>query len=202
MSQSLSVRTSAHAGCTGIIVARMDSAYYSSAACHAARQGGASFSVTARLDPAVKAAITGIPDDGWTPIRYPRAIWDNQAGRWVSDAGVAETTYTAFASRTGKAITARLIVRRVKDLSPRVAGQGELFTAWRYHAVFTDLPLITLQAEAKHRQVWTVRRPARPRSPHHHQRNHSRDRAVHLTRGSLPARRSSIIRWVAASWTA
>jgi Transposase DDE domain group 1 len=32
------------------------------------------------------------------------------------------------------------------------AGQGELFAAWRYHAVFTDSPQPTLQAETTHRQ--------------------------------------------------
>src|SRR5579859_6776076 len=49
----------------------------------------------------------------------------------------------AFASRNGQAITARLIVRRVRDLSP--PGQGELFAAWRYHAIFTDSPFETIQ---------------------------------------------------------
>ncbi len=70
----------------------------------------------------------------------------------MSDAEVAETQYTAFTSKKGQAITARLIVRRVKDLN-RQAGQGqdELFCVWRYHAVFTDSPFVTLQAEAQHR---------------------------------------------------
>jgi hypothetical protein len=109
-------------------------------------------SVTARLDPAVKAAIAAIPGGAWTPIRYPRAVWDDQLRAWVSDAEVAETGYTAFASRKGQAITARLIVRRVRDLSPKAAaGQGELFTAWRYHAVFTDSPFTLAQAEEQHR---------------------------------------------------
>jgi hypothetical protein len=31
------------------------------------------------------------------------------------------------------------------------AGQGELFTSWRYFAVFTDSPFILAQAEAQHR---------------------------------------------------
>ena len=106
------------AGCAGTLVVRMDSAYYGAAACHAARRAGAFFSVTARLDPAVKAAIAGIAEDAWTPIAYPRAVWDEQQGRWISDAEVAETRYTAFTSVKGKAITARLIVRRVRDLSP------------------------------------------------------------------------------------
>jgi hypothetical protein len=68
----------------------------------------------------------------------------------VSDAEIAEVPYTAFTSKkNGQEISARLIVRSVKDLSPKAAaGQGELFTAWRYHAVFTDSPFILAQAEA------------------------------------------------------
>src|SRR5262249_51986082 len=111
---------------------------------------GVFFRLTARLAPAVTAAIATIGEDRWNPIKYPRALWDDQAGRWVSDAQVAETRYTAFTSRHGKAITARLIVRRVRDLNPR-AGTGELFPAWRYHAVFTDSPFTLLQAEEQHR---------------------------------------------------
>jgi hypothetical protein len=83
------------------------------------------------IDPKVTAAIAAIPQDGWTGIRYPRAIWDDQLGCWVSDAQVAEVEYTAFTSaKKGQAITARLIVRRVRDLSRQApAGQGELFPA-------------------------------------------------------------------------
>ncbi len=44
----------------------------------------------------------------------------------------------------------RLIVRRVRDLAAN-AGQGELFVAYRYHAVFTDSPFELVQAEAQHR---------------------------------------------------
>jgi Transposase DDE domain group 1 len=138
-----------NAGCAGTLIVRADSAYYGAAACGAARRSGAFFSVTARLDPAVKAAIAGIARDAWTPIAYPRAVWDEQLRRWVSDAEVAEVKYTAFASVNGKAMTARLIVRRVRDLSP--AAQGELFPAWRYHAVFTDSPFTMIQAEEQHR---------------------------------------------------
>jgi hypothetical protein len=89
----------------------------------------------------------------FTPIRYPRAAWDDQLRRWVSDAEVAETQYTAFGSKKkDQQVTARLIVRRVRDLSPRAqAGQGELFPAWRYHAIFTDSPFTMLQAEEQHR---------------------------------------------------
>jgi hypothetical protein len=134
-------------------VVRMDSAFYNAAVCQAVRRAGAFFSVTARMDPAVRSAIAAIPAGAWTPIRYPRAVWDDQLRRWVSDAEVAEVPYTAFGSRTKtRAITARLIVRRVRDLNPRAAaGQGELFAAWRYHAVFTDSPFVMPQAEGDHR---------------------------------------------------
>ena len=60
--------------------------------------------------------------------------------------------YTAFASKKGQAVTARLIVRRVRDLNKQAAdGQDELFPVWRYHAVFTDSPFELVQAEAQHR---------------------------------------------------
>ena len=116
---------------------RMDSGYYSAVACRAARQNGARFSVTAKMDPRVKAAIAGIPEDAWKPISYPQAVWDEQENRPVSDAEIAGIGYTAFASKKGQAITARLIVRRLGDAP---AGQGEPFAAYRYHAVFTDSP--------------------------------------------------------------
>ena len=147
-----SVATARATGCSGTLIVRMDSAFYGAPAVQAARQAGAYFSVTVRMDPKVRAAIAAISEDAWTPIRYPRAVWDGQLGRWVSDAEVAETTYTAFTRKKGQAITARLIVRRVKDLNNKTApGQGELFTAWRYHALFTDSPVVLLQAEDHHR---------------------------------------------------
>ena len=146
------VATARAAGCTGTLIVRMDSAFYGAPAVRAARQAGAHFSVTVRMDPRVRAAIAGIGEDAWTPIRYPRAVWDDQLRQWVSDAQVAEVPYTAFTSRKGQAVTARLIVRRVRDLNKKAApGQGELFTAWRYHAVFTDSPFVMLQAEEHHR---------------------------------------------------
>jgi hypothetical protein len=140
------------AGCSGLIVVRADSSYYPAAFCGAARRGAARFSVTVSMDPKITAAIAAIPEQAWTAIRYPRAIWDDQLRCRVSDAQVAETEYTAFASKKGQAITARLIVRRVRDLNKHApAGQDELFPAWRYHAVFTDSPVELVQAEGQHR---------------------------------------------------
>ncbi len=140
------------AGCTGLIVVRADPAYYNAAFCGAARRAGARFSVTVTMNPKLATAIAGIPETAWTAIRYPRAIWDDQLRAWVSDAEIAETGYTAFTSKKGQAITARLIVRRVRDLNKQAAaGQNELFPAWRYHAVFTGSPFELIQAEEQHR---------------------------------------------------
>jgi hypothetical protein len=147
------VRTARACGATGTIVVRMDSAYYAAAVIAAIRRNGARFSVTAPVTPAIRAAIAGIGEDAWTAIEYPQAIWDDQLGCWASDAEVAETSYTAFTSKKkALRVTARLIVRRVRDKNKNAApGQGELFPAWRYHAVFTDSPYELLQAEEHHR---------------------------------------------------
>ena len=152
---SLAVRaigTARDCGCTGTITVRMDSAYYNAAVIGAIRGQGARFSVTVPMNTSIRAAIAAIGEDAWTPIRYPHAVWDDQLGCWISDAEVAEAEYTAFASKKGEAVTARLIVRRVRDLNKKAAaGQDELFPVWRYHAVFTDSPFETIQAEGQHR---------------------------------------------------
>ena len=104
------------------------------------------------MNSSIRAAIAAIGEENWIPIRYPQAIWDDQLDAWISDAGVAEVEYTAFASKKDQAVTARLIVRRVRDLNKKAAaGQDELFPVWRYHAVFTDSPYGLVQAEGQHR---------------------------------------------------
>ena len=146
------IGTARECGCTGMIVVRLDSAFYNAAVIGAIRRGGARFSVTVPANASIRAAIAAIGEDAWTAIKYPRAIWDDRLGAWVSDAEVAEVPYTAFASKKGQAVTARLVVRRVRDLGKQAAeGQGELFPAWRYHAVFTDSPFELVQAEGQHR---------------------------------------------------
>src|SRR5580692_10695735 len=146
------ITTARDCGCTGMIVVRLDSAFYNAAVIGAIRRGDARFSVTVPMNAGVRAAIAAIPEETWTAIKYPHAIWDDQLRCWVSDAEVAETRYTAFASKKGQAVTARLVVRRVRDLNKQAgAGQDELFQVWRYHAVFTDSPFELIQAEAQHR---------------------------------------------------
>jgi hypothetical protein len=140
------------------VLVRMDSAYYGRDAVHAAITGGAAVSVTVRLDPAVKAAIASIPEDAWTTIKYPNAIFDEATGTWVSKAEVAEVPYTAFTSRK-KADRVTGPARRAPDprrarVQKQAAGQGTLFDLWRFHAFFTTVPadqLDTVAADSTHR---------------------------------------------------
>jgi hypothetical protein len=118
------VSTARATACTGTLVVRMDSAFYGVPAAWAARNAGVFFSITMRMDAKVREAVASIPAGGWKPIRYPRATWDDQLGCWISDAQAAEVENTAFTSRKGKAITARLIVRRVKDLKRQGSRAG------------------------------------------------------------------------------
>jgi Transposase DDE domain group 1 len=146
------IGTARDCGCTGTIIVRMDSAFYSAAVINAIRSQDGRFSVTVPMNASIRAAIASLPEDAWTAIRYPRAVWDDQLDCWISDAEAAEIEYTAFASKKGQAVTARLIVRRVRDQNKKAAaGQDELFPVWRYHAVFTDSPFQTVQAEGQHR---------------------------------------------------
>lgn len=139
--------TAKAAGATGMILVRADSAYYAGAVLTAARRAGAYFSVTVSMNAAIQAAIAGIAEDAWTPVRYPGAVIDPDTGELISEAEVAETVYTAFAS-TRHEITARLVVRRVADKNNTDA----LFPVWRYHAFFTNTALCTTDADLTHRQ--------------------------------------------------
>jgi hypothetical protein len=62
------------------VVVRADPAFYPAAFASAVRAAGAFFSVTVRMNPHAAAAIAAIGEDARTPIRYPRAIWDDQLG--------------------------------------------------------------------------------------------------------------------------
>jgi hypothetical protein len=141
------LNTAKAAGATGMILVRADSAYYAGAIITAARRAGALFSITVVANTAIQAAIAGIPDTAWTAVRYPGAVTDPDTGELISDAEVAETTYTAFAG-TRHEVTARLVVRRVADKNNTDA----LFPVWRYHAFLTNTALSTVEADLTHRQ--------------------------------------------------
>lgn len=139
--------TARAAGAAGSILVRADSAFYAGVVIGAARRAGARFSVTVSMNPSLQAAIATIDEDAWTPVHYTDAVEDPDTGELISDAEVAETTYTAFAG-TKHEITARLIVRRVKDKNTIDA----LFPLWRHHAFLTDTTQSTVDADVTHRQ--------------------------------------------------
>ncbi|MGA8046778.1 MAG: IS1380 family transposase [Dermatophilaceae bacterium] len=125
----------------GRVLVRADSAYYGRPVIGAAVKAGAEVSVTVRLDTRVKAAISNIAEDAWTTIGYPRAVFDEETGTWISSAQVAEVPYVAFTSKNkSEQVTGRLVVRRIPDANAekkKRAGQDGLFELWRHHAFFT-----------------------------------------------------------------
>jgi len=138
---------------TGKVLLRADSAFYGHPTVSAAIRGGAEVSVTVRLDPKVRTAIAAIPDDGWTPIEYADAIYDQSTQRWISRAEVAEIEFTAFSSKKAtEQVPGRLVVRRIPDLNHGSDhGQATLFDTWRFHAFFTTTDLDTITADKTHR---------------------------------------------------
>ncbi len=141
------IRTARAAGASGQILVRGDSAYGNRAVVRSCLRAGARFSLVMIRNPAVERALAAIDESAWTPVSYPGAVQDPDTGAWISDAEVAEIPYTAFAS-TPDRITARLIVRRVKD----ARFPDALFPVWRYHPFFTNTDLPADQADITHRQ--------------------------------------------------
>src|SRR6266568_2884348 len=76
------IGTARDCGCTGMIVVRLDSAFYNAAVIGAIRRGDARFSVTAPMNASIRAAIAAIGEEAWTAIKYPHAIWDDQLRCW------------------------------------------------------------------------------------------------------------------------
>ena len=137
----------ARAAGAGQILVRGDSAYGNRKVVAACLRAGAQFSLVMTRNPAIDRAIATIDEAAWTPVRYPGAVRDPDTGAWISDAEVAEIAYTAFAS-TPDRITARLVVRRVKD----ARFPDALFPIWRYHPFFTNTDLPGADADLTHRQ--------------------------------------------------
>ncbi|MEU7632498.1 IS1380 family transposase [Nocardia sp. NPDC049220] len=141
------INTARRAGATGTIVVRGDSAFGNRKVVRAALRADAQFSVAMTRNAAIRRAIDAIDDDAWTPVKYPGAVRDPDTGEWISDAEVAEIAYTAFAS-TKDRVTARLIVRRVKD----ARFPDTLFPVWRHHPFFTNSTESTADADITHRK--------------------------------------------------
>jgi Transposase DDE domain group 1 len=141
------ISTARAAGATGEILVRGDSAYGGGPVVKACLKAGVRFSLVLTKNPAVARAIASIGEDAWTPVHYPGAVIDPDTGQLISDAEVAEVAFTAFASTTTP-VTARLIVRRVRDANT----QDPLFPVWRHHPFFTNSNEPTAQADITHRR--------------------------------------------------
>lgn len=140
------------------MLTRFDSAFYSAKVAKAVCAAGADYSVTLPQNAAVKKAIADIPAEAWIGIKYPQAIYDEDTGRWISDAQVAEIDFTAFSSKgKDEQVAGRLVVRRIPELNATklAAAQDQLFNTYRYHAFFTTVAksvLDTVAADKVHRQ--------------------------------------------------
>jgi hypothetical protein len=141
------ISTARATGATGEILVRGDSAYGNSTVVAACVKANVRFSVVLTKNRAVTRAIGAIPDHAWTPVHYPGAVIDPDTGELISDAEVAETEFTAFGS-TEHPVTARLIVRRVRDQNKLT----ELFPVWRHHPFFTNSTEPTVEADLTHRR--------------------------------------------------
>ena len=154
------VATVRRAGVTARLLGRADAAFYRHDLVEAMIAHEMWFSITARMNAAVTAAIARIPEGAWTPIKYPNAVWEADdilpgGGHWVSDAEVAEIDFVAFSSKKKhQRVGCRLVVRRVRRLQPKASDgtvQGELFAAHRHHAFITNSELSTVAADERHR---------------------------------------------------
>ena len=142
------IRVARAAGATGTILVRGDSAYGNSAVAGACLKAGVGFSLVLVKNRAVTRAIGSIAEDAWIPVHYPGAVLDPDTGAMISDAEVAEVpAFTAFGS-TQHPVTARLIVRRVRDR----ARADELFPVWRYHPFFANSAEPAAAADLTHRR--------------------------------------------------
>jgi len=141
------IGTARAAGAIGTIMLRGDSAFGTKKVIAACLDEQVEFSLTLSRNRRVTKAIKAIDETEWTPVHYPGAVLDPDTGALISDAEVAETTHTLAIRGHGR-VTARLVVRRVRDAN----SPDGLFPVWRYHPFFTNTTLPTADADLTHRK--------------------------------------------------
>jgi hypothetical protein len=141
------IGTARAAGAIGTIMLRGDSAFGTKKVIAACLDEQVEFSLTLSRNRRVTTAIEAIDETEWTPVHYPGAVLDPDTGALISDAEVAETTHTLAIRGHGR-VTARLVVRRVRDAN----SPDGLFPVWRYHPFFTNTTLPTADADLTHRK--------------------------------------------------
>ncbi|BDB59796.1 hypothetical protein RDE2_15900 [Rhodococcus sp. RDE2] len=75
--------TARAAGAAGAITVCGDSAYGTRSVISACLRAKVCFSLVLAKNTAVQRAIDSIPDDAWTPVRYPGAVRDPDTGAWI-----------------------------------------------------------------------------------------------------------------------
>src|SRR5262249_56616102 len=141
------ITTTRRCGASGTIMLRGDSMFGTTKVIGACIDEDVEFSLAVTRNPRITKAIEAIDEAAYTPVHYPGAVTDPDTGTLISDAEVAETRYTLRPGRHKK-ITARLVVRRVKDARYPDA----LFPVWRYHPFLTNSELPTTEADLTHRR--------------------------------------------------
>jgi len=131
----------------GNILVRGDSAFGTKKVITTCVAEGAEFSLSVSRNKRISAAIEAIDEAAYTPVHYPGAVTDPDTGALISDAQVAETPYTLRLG-SGRTLTVRLVVRRVKDARYPDA----LFPVWRHHPFVTNSELPTAEADITHRK--------------------------------------------------
>lgn len=116
---------------------RADSGFWSYAMLVALNQRGVGWSITAKQNSRVTARISGIGEEAWTSIDYPRG----------GEAQVAETEFEMInPKKRSETLKVRLVVRRTR----LVGHQAESWPDWRYHAFVTNLNLAAIEADRHH----------------------------------------------------
>jgi len=110
------------AGASGLLTLRTDAGFWSYKLIDTLNRLGVAWSITVRINPAIRKAIDTIDEKAWTTIVYP-------AG---GQGQVAETVYVSGVGRHERRL--RLVVRRTR-LTGRA--QRTLWPAWRHHAFIT-----------------------------------------------------------------
>ena len=141
------IGTARACGFAGKIMLRGDSAFGTKKVIATCLDEHVEFSLAVSRNKRITTAIHSIDEDAYTPVHYPGAVEDPDTGQLISDAEVAETPYTLRLG-SGRTITVRLVVRRVKDARYPDA----LFPVWRYHPFVTNSDLSTTEADLTHRR--------------------------------------------------
>ncbi|WP_461479860.1 IS1380 family transposase [Mycobacterium sp. HUMS_1102779] len=143
---TVAIGTARACGAAGAIMVRGDSAFGTKKVITTCVAQGAEFSLSISRNKRINAAIAAIDEAAYTPVHYPGAVTDPDTGTLISDAQVAETPYTVRLG-SGRTLTVRLVVRRVKDARYPDA----LFPVWRHHPFVTNSELPVTEADITHR---------------------------------------------------